>query len=480
MAKPQKSTKRSKISLESRGVEERPASFDRELGSSSGVLIRELVPELTSRPVALQTFNRMARTDAVTSVSLRSAKVPVLGADIYVDPVGDDQLSADVSEFIEFNIFEALTQPFSLSLVKMLRAYQDGFSVLEPVYQLAEWAPQRKMANRKQYTMLKKLAYRPSLTIKDIETDDNGGPVQIIQNALRTGGKVEEVAIPIEKAIIFSLGDSDDLYGESILRTAYQHWYYKTHLYKVDAIQKERHGIGVPYGILPPGYTDDDKKFLNEMLRNLRTNEKAEYTLPPGYEVGFSKVEGQLVDVLKSATYHDVAILLNVMAEFMMLGFGEGTSGGRATSGAQLDIFYKSEWFVANYLCDVFNMYLIPKLVLWNFETDIIPKLKVRNIGQSRDLQQIAAALANVTGTELITPDLETEQAVRDMFDLPHKKGERPEVAPEQIREIINISRKLGGNENLDPTELGGGGTTNGTGNGGQGNMGLAPTEARK
>ena len=108
-----------------------------------------------------------------------------------------------------------------------------------------------------------------------MEYDNNGGPQTIFQYALRGDGKSDEVAIPIEKAIIFPIGDSDDYLGESLLRTAYPHWYYKTHLYKVDAIQKERHGIGVPMGHLPPGFRKEDKEAMNEMLANLRTNERA-------------------------------------------------------------------------------------------------------------------------------------------------------------------------------------------------------------
>src|SRR5687767_14149664 len=182
----------------------------------------------------------MARTDAVTSVSLRAAKVPILGADFYIDPVGEDQLQIDIGEFVSFNLFEGMSHPFSSALLKILRMFQHGFSVVEPVYELREWAPKRSMANRRKYTMLRKLAPRPSLSIKDIEVDDAGGPMNVIQNKVGKDGKVTETPIPIEKAIIFPFGDSDSLFGESILRSAHPHWFYKTHLYKIDAIQKER------------------------------------------------------------------------------------------------------------------------------------------------------------------------------------------------------------------------------------------------
>jgi hypothetical protein len=441
-----------------KGAEEVPNNFDEEMGSANTLPIRDLVPELSTRRLQIQTWDTMSRTDAVCKVSLNAAKVPILGADIYIDPMGDDQNAVDVGEFVSWNLFEAMSVPWHVTLVKVLKMYQHGSSILEPVYENREWSPSRKMANRRMYTTIRKLGYRPALTIEKIETDDNGGPVEIVQRALDKNNKAKEVRIPIEKAIIFSMGDSDDLMGESILRTAYQHWFYKTHMYKVDAIQKERHGIGIPKGKLQPGYTSEDKRILSQLLRNIRTNERAYMTLPPGYDVEMMKLEGQLVNVLESANHHDVLILLNVMAEFMMLGL-ETSGGGRATSGAQLDLFYKSEWFIANFVCACFNQWLIPKLVRYNFETDVIPQMKVRNIGQSRDLQQFAAALSNMVSENIITPDTETEDWARRVFDAPRKKEARPSF------EQLNGKVQNPGQDKVGQ-------------NGGQGNSGKAPTEA--
>jgi hypothetical protein len=328
------------------------------------------------------------------------------------------------------------------------------------------------MANRKTYNLLSKLAYRPGSTIAQLEYNESGGPSIIHQIALRGDGSSEEVLIPIEKAIIFAIGDSDDYLGESLLRTAYPHWYYKTHLYKVDAIQKERHGIGVPVGKLPPGFRDADKAAMNELLSNLRTNEKAFITLPPGYEIEFAEIHTNLVDVLGSANHHDTLIMLNVFAEFMMLGL-EKSGGGRATSGAQTDLFYKSVWYIAEAICDFFNMFLIPKLVNFNFETDVLPQMKVRNIGQARDMQQGAAALANLFHNNILTPDIETEQYIRKLFDIPLKKSKVQ--TPIQSSSPVDTG---GGSAPSSGTAGGTAATADVSANGGQGNMQKGPTQA--
>jgi hypothetical protein len=455
-------------SYTAKGVEG-PPPFDEELGSAQSYFIRDLVPELVSRPQALRQYDIMARTDAVCSVSLRAGKVPIQAADFYVDPIGDGELAVTVGKFVEYNLFEFISSPWTYVLSRVLKMFQHGSSILEPVYTQGVWAPTDiKGANRKNYTMLKKLAYRPGPTIVKIDYDDHGGPEVIHHLALRSDGKSDEVEIPIDKAIIFTMGDNDNLLGDSLLRSAYPHWYYKTHLYKVDAIQKERHGIGVPKGMLPPGFKKADKDAMNELLRNLRTNEKAEMTLPPGYQVEFAELKGQLVDVLKSAGHHDILIMLNVFAEFMMLGL-ETSGGGRATSGAQTDIFYKSLWFIAESICACFNMFLIPRLVRYNFETDVIPQLKVRNIGQSRDLQQFAAGLANLFHNQIITPDIDTEQWARTQVDMPQKKGGKQTP-------IKTSTPAFGGNGN-QPTPSNPP-TADISASGGQGNMTKGPTQA--
>jgi hypothetical protein len=66
--------------------------------------------------------------------------------------------------------------------------------------------------------------------------------------------------------------------------------------------------------------------------------------------------------------------------------------------------------------------------------------MKARNIGDTKDQQQLASGLANMFAQEVITPDLETENWARRVFDMPRKIGPRPEFSPTQIRKIINES----------------------------------------
>jgi hypothetical protein len=366
--------------------------------------------------------------DAGVDVSVRVMKTPVLGAEYYIEPYSDEPLDKTVAEFVHENLVRGMTAPFLNSLEDILHFCEDGFSVLEKVYENRVWSPSGKGANAKQYTMLKKLAARPAETISDIEYDDNGGPKEIIQNAIQADGKIIEKTLDISKIMVFSFNKrGGDLTGRSVLRTAYPHWYYKTHFYKLDAVQKERHGIGVPRGKVLAGAKDTDKQQLRTMLANLRSNEQAFIIQTPSVEVDFAELQGQPVDIISSAEHHNVMIMLNVMAQFMTLGLSSSASGARATASTGADMFMKSLKYVANYIAQVINMYLIPELVVWNFPTNNFPTLEVRNIGETRDLQMLGAALANLFAQDAITPDLDTEDWIRDTFDMPHKN---PNAAP--------------------------------------------------
>ena len=437
-------------SYEAEGTVPVPPNALAELGTAAYSAPRDPVPELGSRLQSIQTYRKMKKGDAAVRASLNVWKTPILGAEFYMEPYDATDVYMEHAEFCEFNLFHA-GRPWLLVTQDILTAAENGYSVMEPVWEPREWSPRRKGANRRKYTTLKKIAPRPASTIKEFQYDDAGGPSGIVQLKLDKTGKVTEQEIPIEKLIIFTLNqEGGNLEGESVLRSAYTHWYYKHNLYKIDGIQKERHGIGVPEVELGPGHTERDRQAARELVRGLRTNEHAGIVKPPGMNIGFAKVEGQLVDILQSVDHHTQMIMLNVLAEFLILGVG-GAGGGRATSGAQLDMFMKSLRFVANLICDYFNLYLIPRIVGYNFQTTEFPQLKVRNIGEARDLQALAAALSNLVRQRAITMDDDTEQYFRRVFDIPTKKVPRPNEVATPVGQNTNV--ETSGNNGKAPTD---------------------------
>lgn len=427
-----------------------PAGVMVEQGSSRGGLVRDIVPALGSTSQRINTWEEMTNSDAAVDVSLRAAKTPVMGADYWVEAFDENPENQDIMEFVEFNLLSGTSAPFLLVLEDILRMLEFGYSVVEQVFEDREWAPKRQRANRRTYTMLKKLAARPTPTIKEIKYDNNGGPLSVVHSAVQADGKPKDVEIPIEKLIIFSNNKKGgNLEGKSILRTAYRPWVFKSNLLNIDGIQKERHGMGFPIIELPPGATTTDKDAAHELVRNVRTNEFGGAVLPFGFKLSFADISGQPVDVMRSVEHHNGEIMLNTMTQFLLLGL-EGSGGGRATSGAHQDMFNKSQRYVGNLICDYINLYCIPKLVGYNFDTDKFPRLRVRNIGETKDLQQWASALANLKAQGLINYTPELEIWVRSIVDAPLVPGQ-PEIAAPAIQKG-DVTSQNDGNSGADPS----------------------------
>jgi hypothetical protein len=255
----------------------------------------------------------------------------------------------------------------------------------------------------------------------------------------------------MEKLVVFTFDQQGGgIDGMPILRSAYKHWIYKDKLYTIDAIQKERHGMGVPMAVIGPGASPEDIKLVDEMLANIRTNEKAYIRTVQSIPISFAELKGQPVDVMKSIEHHDNMIMKNILVQFINAGSStEGGGGSRASGATQMDMFMKSMRHIATTICEAINLYLIPNLVAYNFDTDQFPQLKVRNVGETRDLQMFAAALKNLKDSNLISVDEATENWIRDMFDMPKFTGDwvLPEARPSIVEEILKGDAPTNGNQ---------------------------------
>lgn len=407
-------------------VEVAPVAFG-ELGSSRIAQIIDPVPELANRNQELQTYKKMIRGDVSVRSSLRVGKSSILGAEFYIDAYSPDVEDQVVAEFCNDNLFYGGNIPWVKTLEGIVRFLENGFSFFEHVWELREWSPRTSTsgANKKKYTMLRKLAERPARTITGFDYDENGGLNFITQQAIGADNRAKEVKIPISKGVLFTFEGDGNAEGESILRPAHRNWYYKDKLYTIDAIQKERHGIGVPEVEVLPGATKSDKKLAEELGANLRTNERGYIVRPSTLTIGFAELKGQPVDALESALHHDNQIMKNILVQFINLGL-DSSGGGRATGATAFDAFMKAMRYIANMICDYINMFLIPYLVAYNFPTNRFPKLCVRNIGETKDMQSWSSMIKNLMEAQGITPDMPTEQYIRKIADMPQKTEARP------------------------------------------------------
>lgn len=354
------------------------------------------------------------RNDAVVRSTLKMAKSPILSARWFVEPASQDADDLQRAKFIENCLFKWMSIPFSQLLIEALYCLDYGMYTFEKVFDFKEWEGEERV-------IWKKLAPRHPIDIQEVVYDNEGGPAEIKFVAEQGTADIE-----IWKLLIFTNDqEGGNLWGHSLLRSAYKHWFYKETLYKIDAIQKERHGIGIPVVILPHGFNPDDKLEADRIGMSLRVNEKAHVTLPPGWEIAFLKLEGQKIDALESAQHHAGKLYENILANFM-----SGQQIGTATEYLQ-EMFVRAQRFTAEGIRAVFNFYAIPQLINYNWDEEELengyPTLKVRRIGDERDWRTLSFAIRNLIGAEALWVDEETRAWIRDELDMP---AETPAAEP--------------------------------------------------
>jgi len=406
-----------------------------ELGTSSpspftGYMRTEYNAELRGR-LGLQKYDMMRRGDGTVRGTLRLIKTPVLAGRWFVEPASDSVRNVNAADFAQKCLFDYMSSSWPQLLTEALLMCDFGYYMFEKVWE-------ERVIDGKNRMVLKKLAPRHPMDVKRWILDAHGGPAAVVMDDPDYLTYPEGVLIPIEKLLVFSFDkEGGNMEGISVLRSAYKHWYYKDQLYKIDAIQKERHGIGIPIIKLPPGFTPSDKAIAENLGRNLRTNERAHVVLPPNWDILFAKLEGHPVDALKSIDHHDKEIEKNVLAAFM---------DGNAKDEDQV-MFLKATRFIADIVCDVFNSYLMPQLIDYNFDRVDMPKLRVRRIGESADWRTLSFAVRNLIGANVIRPDDKLEDHLREELDLPR-------ADPETAR-MVKTPQSPGGNQPPQGTPTG-------------------------
>lgn len=352
-------------------------------------------------------YYRMKRNDGTVRGSLHQLKTPVQSAHWFVDPDGDKARNKNAAKFVWENLSCYLNVSWARLLDDILLMCDYGYMAFEKVWCEPYSAWDQVRDGRLRY---QKLAPRHPLDIRQWDYDRNGGPNGVIMEANPMEGQVGGIPIPIDKMAIFTYeSEAGDMGGISVLRSAWKHYFYKDTLYKIDAIQKERHGIGIPIIKLPPGWSKTDLKTADALGRNLRTNERAHIVLPPLWEILFAELGGHPVDCMKSIEHHDKAIAVNILAPFML----------NPSKTDEHDMFLKSSRYLAALICDTFNKHVIPPLIDANFTRVKYPVLRARRIGEWEDLRTMSFTLRNLVGADIIRPDDVLEANLREELDLP-------------------------------------------------------------
>lgn len=376
-------------------------------GSSNwnGVDTGEYVSDLKGQKGRL-IFDEMRRSDPEVGAVLEAIELPIRRANFYILPASDKKEDVEIARFIEDWLFTKMKITWDDELRHALLMNPFGFSILEKVWMVVDGK-----------IVPKKLDPRLPMSIYDWYYDKNTGE---LVGAVQRDNAGKEYLLPIDKILVFTnKKEGDNWEGISILRKSYKPWFMKQTLEKIDAIKHDKYGVGIAVMHVPLGVNKDDPNYVDsiEALENIQAQEQSYIIEPEGYTFRIETGKnGAGSDTIPSIKYHDEQIAKGALAQFINLGTTQ--FGSRSLGVSLISFFLDSLQSQAQYICDIFNKFLIPEWVDYNWKVKNYPKLCV---GQLERLDP--DVLKKLIECKAITPDDELERVLRQQYRLPKDIG---------------------------------------------------------
>ncbi|MHB0874562.1 MAG: phage portal protein family protein [Anaerolineae bacterium] len=397
----------------------------RELGATGTVYFAGVIADEYNSNLAgakgIETYDKMRRSDAQIQAVLWICELPLRSATWTVEPASESAQDVEIAKAVQSNLIEGMSITWDDFLRHALLMLAYGHSVFEKV-----------LERRDGKIIYRKLAPRLPVSIAKWDMERDGG-LKGVEQLVWTGTAYERPYIPVDKLLVFSYRkEGANWMGQSLLRAAYKHWYYKDQFYRIDAIANERHGVGVPYVKMSADATEADYTEAAAILAALHAHEQASVVGKPSWDefsiIGMGAAGGgTLKSTMESINHHDVMIARSVLAQFLNLGSGD--TGSFALSKDQSSFFLLALRALANQICDTVNEYAIKPLVDLNWSVKAYPKLVCTKL-ESRDLTAYGSAVKALIDAGAIVVDEGLRATLRDMYGLPEENPE--EIAAQQ------------------------------------------------
>jgi len=220
--------------------------------------------------------------------------------------------------------------------------------------------------------------------------------------------------------------DGADYTGLAVLRSAYQPWKLKIAFLTIDAIKHERTGVGIPSITLSEKADEEDISKAEEILAEMRANEKGYIVLPEGYKFEWTGAGESSTSNLDAAISRcNIDIAHNVATGFMLLSLTGGT-GSRALAGTQQGSYHLTIDSHGALVSEALNLGSdgfspVERLVRQNYGQDAgIPRLAPRNL-PTRDWHRVIETVSKSVAAGVLTADAPLEAQMRESIDLgPH------------------------------------------------------------
>jgi hypothetical protein len=413
-----------------------------------GGIVREEDYNLDWRGSARYTIpDKMAKSDGTVAAALRMIKMPLLQGEFTVESPDDTPLRKQQAKFCESQI---LNTSFSWQyyMNHVLRMLNYGSFPFEKVREVT------LLPDGNTGIGIRKLAPRHPKTVLEWHVDRHGGPVGILQQTMDDRLDWQDVFLPIRDLLIFvNDQEGSDLKGQSILRPAYKHWWIKQGMESVDAVAKEKRGMGIDVVELTDEADTDDQEKFESALQTIRTHER-NYMVYRSTK-GTYRIEGigesATLDTIETIELHDLRILRALLTEGLTNENNSQYRVGRDRS----EITMMSIAAIGDNILDTHNRHVIRQLIDWNWgplEPDEYPKMRHTKL-DTRDVARLAQAISQLSGAGFIAPTPEIQEELLELLELPPATGavaQIPPVRERQIATMTNLARKYFETKDLD------------------------------
>ncbi len=390
------------------------------------------------REAGVALAERMRKSDGSIRSVLQVIKLPLLRATWSAkvhDQEKADKKDKEIAHFIDTQLFHNENIRWLSTLQHILLCLDFGHSSFEKVYTIVQDAS----ANGEKRVGLKKLAPRLPQSITDFRVKDSK-IATLIQRANKNGKEVE-LTIDGKYVVCFSYEkEGDNFWGNSLLRYIYQHWFYKTEFYRIDAVRLNRFGVGIPDAEVKEGYTlkPNEKTMVINTLKGLRSNDQAYILRPEQVKIRIMTPEneaGGVSGLLDAIDHHDVMMARSVLAHFLTAG--SQRHGNYGTTVAWADMFLYALQALAKDICDQLFEDIVKDLCDFNFDMNgrDYPRVSASTL-EDTNMKELAAALYNLTLGQLVTPTDGTEAHLRTLYAMPPLEKEETRKARKERGEL--------------------------------------------
>lgn len=261
--------------------------------------------------------------------------------------------------------------------------------------------------------------------------------------------------IDIERALLFRTNAAkNNPEGRSWLRPGWRSWFLLKRFQEIEGIGVERNVSGYPDFQVPieyflAGATVEQRAVLAEIKKMaerirqdkltgvVRPGEKDEEGNDTGFAFGLiqgtSTVAGIIDPIIKRL---ESRVAISMLGEIVLIG--QDGVGSLALSKTKKSMLAGALGAILRRIEDVINRHLFPRLVRANgLPGRCAPTLKFEDV-ESADEAAFAAAVAQLVGGGVLTPDESVERYVRDYLNLPALG----DVSPGQLEDAMGAANE--------------------------------------